>query len=302
MTSSTIDIVEAKSFPTLELLPKDRTILEQGAMVFRPFGLDEQGHTIRDLSGVSIRAVTVFLEKLVTSEGGASAGKKASEELCHLLNDRIKDPVYHVTPEFLRNPWNSYSYEFASYLYEFCERISGDPRFAFKAGAEKVSPIMLALTRPFSLSQIYTMFPYFGNKFTSGSVEFRVVEVTSSTAAVGMRFTDRTLRQFGPYRRRCACLVCQSAQGIMVAMADRIHGLTQAEAIETSCIGDDDEWCQWTIRWQEESRYRKRFWRVTSPLEQTRPTRLSSESVVGGERAQDARPSAETRVEHSHPV
>src|SRR5574337_1539943 len=140
MTSSTIDIVEAKSFPTLELLPKNRTILEQGAMVFRPFGLDEQGQTIRDLSGVSIRAVTVFLEKLVASEGGASAGKEASEELCRLLNDRIKDPVYHVTPEFLRNPWNSYSYEFTSYLYEFCERISGDPRFVFKAGAEKVSP------------------------------------------------------------------------------------------------------------------------------------------------------------------
>ncbi len=297
MTSSTLDIVEAKSFPNIKLLPKDRTILEQGAMVFRPFGLDEQGQTIRDLGGVSIRAVTVFLEKLVTSVGGASAGKEAVVKLCGLLNDRIKDPIYHVTPELLKNPWNSYSYEFTSYLYEFCEQISGDTRFAFKAGAEKVSPIMLALTRPFSLSQIYTMFPYFGNKFTSGSVEFRVVEVTSSTAAVGMRFTDRTLRQFGSYRRRCACLVCQSAQGIMVAMAHRIHGLSQAEAIETSCIGNDDEWCQWTIRWQEESRYRKRFWRATAPLEQTRPTRLSSESVASVENAPGAHASAAARVE-----
>lgn len=302
MTTGTLDIVEAKALPHVELLPKDRTILERGAMVFRPFGLDEQGHTIRDLSGVSIRAVTVFLEKLMTSERGASAGKEASEELCRLLNDRIKDPIYHVTPEFLRNPWNSYSYEFASYLYEFCERISGDPRFGFKAGAEKVSPIMLALTRPFSLSQIYTMFPYFGNKFTSGSVEFRVTEVTTSTAAVGMRFTDRTLRQFGPYRRRCAYLVCQSAQGIMVAMADRIHGLSHAEAIETSCIGDDDEWCEWTIRWQDERRYRKRFWRVTSPLEQPRPTRLSSGPSVSGESAQGAQPATATPVEASSHV
>ncbi|HWF59287.1 MAG TPA: GAF domain-containing protein [Nitrospira sp.] len=279
MTSSTLDIVETKSPPTIELLPKDRTILEQGAMVFRPFGLDEQGQTIRDLSGVSIRAVRVFLEKLMTSEGGASAGKEAVEELCRLLNDRIKDPVYHVTPELLKNPWNSYSYEFTSYLYELCERISGNSCFAFKAGAEKVSPIMLALTRPFSLSQIYTMFPYFGNKFTSGAVEFRVVEVTSSTAAVGMRFTDRTLLQFGPYRRRCAWLVCQSAQGIMVAMAERIHGRSQAEVIETSCIGHDDEWCQWTIQWQERSRFGKRFWRATSTLEQPRPL-LPSEGTL----------------------
>lgn len=82
----------------------------------------------------------------------------------------------------------------------------------------------------------------------------------------------------------------------MVAMAARIHGLSQAEAIETSCIGNDDDWCQWTIRWQEESRYRKRFWRAASPLEQTRPTRLSSESVVGIESPQAAHPSAATRV------
>lgn len=297
MTSSALDVVEAKSLPDIDLLPKDRTILEQGAMVFRPFGLDEQGHTIRDLSGVSIRAVTVFLEKLISSERGASAGKESVEELCRLLNDQIRDAVYHVTPEFLRNPWNSYSYEFTCYLYEFCERISGDPRFAFKAGAEKVSPIMLALTRPFSLSQIYTMFPYFGNKFTSGSVEFRVVEVTKDTAAVAMRFTDRTLRQFGPYRRRCACLVCQSAQGIMVAMADRIHGLSRAETIETSCIGNDDEWCQWTIRWQEEGGYRSRFWRAASPLEQVRPTLPSRTILAGTDREQDVPSTTARRVD-----
>jgi signal transduction histidine kinase len=303
MTSSTLDVIEAKSFPNIELLPKDRTILEQGAMVFRPFGLDEEGQTIRDLSGVSIRAVAVFLEKLVTSEGRASAGKEAIEELCRLLNDRIKDPIYHVTPEFLKNPWNSYSYEFSSYLYEFCEQISGDSHFAFKAGAEKLSPIMMALTRPFSLSQIFTMLPYFGNKFTSGSVEFRVVEVTSSTAAVAMRFTDRTLRQFGPYRRRCACLVCQSAQGIMVAMADRIQGMSHAKSIETSCIGNDDAWCQWTIRWQEEGGYGKRFWRMTSPLAQPRPILPSEKTALEGDSDQSADRATARRVEpptHAH--
>lgn len=93
MTSSTLDQVEVPPPPTIELFPKDRTILEQGAMVFRPFGLDEQGHTIRDLSGVSIRAVTVFLEKLIASERGELAGKEGVEELCRLLNDRIKNPV-----------------------------------------------------------------------------------------------------------------------------------------------------------------------------------------------------------------
>ena len=47
----------------IQLLPKDRTILEREVMEFRPFGLDEQGHRIRDLSGMSIRAIVVYLEK-----------------------------------------------------------------------------------------------------------------------------------------------------------------------------------------------------------------------------------------------
>ena len=51
MNSSMTDEVELKTQSALGLLPKDRTILERAVMEFRPFGLDEQGHTIRDLSG-----------------------------------------------------------------------------------------------------------------------------------------------------------------------------------------------------------------------------------------------------------
>jgi len=233
----------------IQLLPKDRTILEREVMEFRPFGLDEQGHRIRDLSGMSIKAVVVYLEQSIARERGASAGPQAVEDLCCLLNQRIKDPAYHVTPEFLKNAWNSYSYEFTAYLYEFCERMSGDPRFVFRAGMEKASSIMQVLARPFSLAQIYGMFPYFGNKFASGSVEFRVVEVTPTSATLAMNFSGRTLRQFGPYRRRCAYLMCQAAQGIMAAVPVRVHRLPPATLTELSCIANDDEWCQWAIRW-----------------------------------------------------
>jgi signal transduction histidine kinase len=219
-------------------------------MEFRPFGLDEQGHTIRDLSGMSIRAVVVYLETSQARERGASAGSQAVEDLCYLLNQRIKDPIYHVTPEFLKNAWNSYTYEFTAYLYEFCERMSGDPQFVFRGGMEKASPIMQVLARPFSLAQIYGMFPYFGNKFASGSVEFRVIEVTPASATLAMKFSDRTLRQFGPYRRRCAQLMCQAAQGIMAAVPVRVHSLPPATLTELSCIANDDEWCRWAIRWQ----------------------------------------------------
>ena len=184
------------------LLPKDHSILERKYMEFRPFGVDEYGDKIRDVTGMSVRATAIFLESCIAHHRGEAAGSQAAQDLCTLLNQRIKDPVYHVTPAFLKNAWNSYSNEFTAYLYEFCEQLSGDPRFVFRGGMEKASPIMQVLARPFSLSQIYGMFPYFGNKFASGSIECRVVGVTNRSATLAMRFADRTLRQYGPYRRR----------------------------------------------------------------------------------------------------
>ncbi|WP_455243985.1 ATP-binding protein [Petrachloros mirabilis] len=246
------------------LLPKDRSILEREYMEFRPFGVDEHGDKIRDVAGMSIRATAIFLESCVAHQMGEAAGSRAVQDLCTVLNQRIKDPVYHVTPAFLKNAWNSYSNEFTAYLYEFCERISGDPSFVFRGGMEKASPIMQVLARPFSLSQIYGMFPYFGNKFASGSIECRVVEVTRRSATLAMRFAERTLRQYGPYRRRCTYLMCQAAQGIMAAVPARVHGLPPATLIETSCIANDDAWCQWDITWNSEPSFGliRRMWRV----------------------------------------
>lgn len=277
------DEVELKTLADQELLPKDRTILEREFMEFRPFGLDEKGHTIRDLSGMSIKAVVVYLEKSLSLAGGVSAGTQAVEELCQLLNQRIKDPVYHVTSKLLKNAWNSYSYEFTAYLYEFCERLSGNPQLVFQGGMEKASSVMQVLARPFSLAQIYGMFPYFGNKFASGSVTFRVVEVTPTSATLAMKFSGRTLRQFGPYRRRCAHLMCQAAQGIMAAVPVRVHGLPPATLTDLSCIANDDEWCQWTIRWQAERQgtWHNRIWQMAAGQgEERRPYSHEQTQVV----------------------
>ena len=289
-----------------ELLLKDRTILERELMLFRPFGLDEQGQTIRDLSGMSIRAVVVYLEQSIARTKGTSAGAQAVEDLCLLLNQRIKDPVYHVTPRFLMNAWNSYSYEFTAYLYEFCERMSGDPRFLFRGGIEKASSIMQVLARPFSLAQIYSMFPYFGNKVASGSIEFRVIEVTPTSATLAMKFSDRTLRQFGPYRRRCAHLMCQAAQGIMAAVPVRVHGLSPATLTERSCIANDDEWCQWDIHWQVEGEgtWRQRLWRMVAGPGEGQPSETRSAVFSLREPAEDtpAQGSADDRGTEVLPI
>src|SRR5687768_7551416 len=122
-----------------ELLSKDHSILEKGFMEFRPFGVSPSGEKIREVSGTTVRAIVECLEEVVTGAKDSEAGSRAVEELCRLLNERIRDRAYHVTTKFLRNVWNSYSYEFVMFMAEFCRNISGDARFQFHVGKKFLS-------------------------------------------------------------------------------------------------------------------------------------------------------------------
>ncbi|MGH7230871.1 MAG: histidine kinase dimerization/phospho-acceptor domain-containing protein, partial [Nitrospiraceae bacterium] len=238
-----------------DLLSKDHRILEKRCMEFRPFGMDPYGRMIRDASGVKIRAYVDFLEQTVASAQGPAAGARAQEQLARLLNERIRDPAYHVTPAFLKNVWNSYSYEFLCFLGEFCKVISNDPQFPYKVGKEKlISPIIQTLGRPFSLPQIYRMFPHFGEKFAKGSLLFEVGTVTDRTAVLRMKCTDEVYRQFGPYRYGCVDLICQSSKGGLAAVPERVHSMPSATITDVSCMANGDEYCEWSITWSPQSR------------------------------------------------
>ncbi len=236
----------------MDLLSKDRRIIEKGSMEFRPFGVDPDGTRIRDVSGISIRSIVDYLEDCVARKEGN--GARAVEDLCRLLNERILDPAYHVTPDFLRNAWNSYSYEFVAFMREFGIVLSGDSRFNFNAGKERnVSPLLQILGRPFTLSQIYSMWPYFGQKYAKDSVIFSVGTVTDRSAVLKLQFTERTLRQFGPYAKRCAELVCQSAKGGLAMVPEKVHGLPLATVKDLTCMAEGDPCCEWEFTWTPRS-------------------------------------------------
>ena len=105
------------SDPVMELLSQDHTILERPFMEFRPFGVDDRGESIQDFAGLVIKDNVEYLEECVRKTRGEEADRVV-ENLARLLNERIRDSAYHVTPTFLKNVWNSYSYEFAAYLRE----------------------------------------------------------------------------------------------------------------------------------------------------------------------------------------
>ncbi|WP_447969541.1 ATP-binding protein [Nitrospira sp. M1] len=234
----------------MNFLSKEHTILEKGTMEFRPFGVDEKGEKIRDVTGIKVSAYVTHLEELAAKNRGSEAGPHASSELCTLLNERIPDPTYHVSPSFLKNIWNSYSYEFVCFLTEFCLLISQDPQFQIHVGKTKyISPIIQTLGRPFSVSQIYKMFPHFGQKFARGSILFEVGTVTEGTAILRMKYTDHVYQQFGAYRKRCADQICEVSKTALSVVPEHVHQLGHATVKDLQCIANGDEWCEWEFRW-----------------------------------------------------
>ena len=239
-------------------LPKSHRILEKGQMAFQPFGKDPDGHHIQDVSGVTVRANVEFLEELVARTKGRSAGTHAVANLIRLLNERILDTTYHITQDMLRNPWNGYSYEFVLFLAEFSVTLSEDENFHIKLGREKLlSPLVQILGRPFSLTQIYSMFPHFTEKFTKGSLCPEVVSLQNGMVMLRMKLSDRTTQQFGQYRNGCAERICQSGRNALAQIPSQMFHLHPAAVVESSCMADGADYCEWQFTWNTPP---SRFW------------------------------------------
>ena len=249
-----------------QLLPKSHRIIEKGLMEFRPFGKEVNGQRIQDVSGITVRANLEYLEDVVTHRAGREAGEKAIQDLVNLLNKRIPDPAFHVTADFLKNPWNSYSYEFVMFLNEFCLTLSDDPNFHFNLGRETIiSPIIQALGRPFSIIKIYKLWPYFVEKFTKGALLPQVVSVTNGTAVMRIQFSERTSHQFGAYFRGCAERICYTAKAGLAEVPARMFGLPPATIQDNSCMSDGADYCEWTFTWQPQE-VRSMVWPVAGLL------------------------------------
>ena len=237
------------------LLSKEHHITEKAAMEFQPFGQGPDGRTIYGLSGVVVKAVVEHLEDLVSQKHGADAGLRAVEELVRRLNARISDPAYHVTADFLKNPWNGYSSEFAAYNAQFCVDISEEPRFHFSMGKEKaISPIIQVLGRPFSVPQIYKMSAYFSQRYGKDSFLVDSISVSDRSAVLQMTFSDRICKHFGPYRRACAFLWCDAVKGYFTGVPEQFHNLPPAIVEDRRCLAEGDDYCEWVVTWSEHER------------------------------------------------
>ena len=234
-----------------ELLPKSHRILEKGQMEFRPFGREVNGEPIQDVSGLTVRANLEYMQQVVIAREGKKAGERTLQALVKALNECIRDEAYHVTDEFLKNPWNSYSYEFVMFLNEWCVKFSGDPDFHCNLGRHRMlSPIIQVLGRPFSLVQIYRLWPYFAEKFTKGALLPQIVSVANGRAIMRLQFSKRTSQQFGIYFRGCAERICQTVKSAIAEVPALMFGLEPATIQDCCCMSDGAEYCEWIFTWQ----------------------------------------------------
>jgi signal transduction histidine kinase len=233
-----------------EFFSKTHTILERPHMLFRPFGKEPNGETIRDLSGVSIRANVEYLEEAVSRVHGAEAGKQAVEKLVTRLNERIPDHAYHVTADFLKNPWTGYSNEFVAYLVELCVELSGDPEFQFNMGRKNlISPIIQTLMRPFSTQLIFKAAARWVQHYNKNSYKLDTLHIDDHSAIMRMTLTQRACQHFGPYRKACGKVWCNALKIGIKMVPKMVHNHPEAIMKDIRCIAEGDEFCEWEVTW-----------------------------------------------------
>ena len=228
-------------------------------MEFQPFGRTADGKRIDDVSGVSMRVYIDCLEEIFTHKKSREAAKHAVEELVRLLNERISDPTYHVTPAFLKTIWNSYSHEFSLYLTTFCSILAEDPDFHLRVGQKTIHPLIQALGRPFSVQQIFKMCAHFGGKYVK-AIRFDPIQVERNHAIIRITFSENSLRQFGQYRKACVAEICATIKSACSTIPEAVHDLLPARVNDRTCVANGDPYCEWDITWNSEQSGSLRWW------------------------------------------
>ena len=145
------------------------------------------------------------------------------------------------------------------FLAEFSVQLSMQDNFHFNLGREKfLSPIIRILGRPFSITQIYRLFPYFVEKFTKGALKPEVVSVTNGHAVMRLQFAQSTITQFGPYLRGCAERICQTTKATIAEVPARMFGKPASRIQDSCCIAEGAPYCEWIFTWEPQ---RQPLWR-----------------------------------------
>jgi PAS domain S-box-containing protein len=233
-----------------------------------PFGADKDGRPIRQMTGAGMmgairqlqgcvarrkeRELPASLDAEARQAAIAQAQSDALDELIARLNTVIPDPRYAVTREYLLDPSHYYSHEFNLFVNEFARAICGEPAFHFHRGQKSIPPALMALVRPLSLRQIYSLVPRLVARVTEA--DFQVIGTTHNSAVIRW-LPARQLAMLPPdLRLRYLAMACQAYQGVFAAVPRERAGLPLARIREQACAVHGDAYCQWEFTWDAPER------------------------------------------------
>ena len=246
----------------------------------RPFGVDYDGQPIRDGTGRVIAGAIRHLMDVVARNATANAPSglsssdldarveaaqsDAMDRLVEMLNDAIGDERYHVTPSYLLDESNNYSYEFRLFLADYCRVISGDPDFFFHQGQHSIVPALIHLARPLGIQRTFAVLP----RMTAKAVhtDLRVVETTPTSAVIRWYGADQAARVPEQHRLAYIRYACQVYQGTFSSAPNVIFGLPPGKVTQTSCQADGAEYCEWEFTWQPSVGPRIPIWWVAGGI------------------------------------
>ena len=230
----------------------------------RPFGRDEHGEPIAHGSGRIVVGAVRYLQAVV----GRQAEREAPEamdpdevaalverartdvldRLVAMLNAAIEDERYHLTPAYLLNESNSYSYEFRLFVAEYCRILSGDPDFFLNEGRRSIPNAIIQLSRPIGIRQTYAILPRFAAKYVK--TELRVVR-TDERSAIVRWYAGSQLALVPPeLHHRYVDYACQAYRGTFASIPLVGFGQPAANVRQSACQLHGDEYCEWEFTWE----------------------------------------------------
>ena len=230
----------------------------------RPFGRDEHGEPIAHGSGRIVVGAVRYLQALAggRAEHEAPEGLDPQEaaalveearadvldRLIAMLNDAIDDERYHLTPAYLLNESNSYSYEFRLFVAEYCRILSGDPDFFLNQGRRSIPNAIVQLSRPLGIRQTYAVLPRFAARYVK--TELRVVR-TDDRSAVVRWYAGSQLADVPPdLHHRYVDYACQTYRGTFASIPLVAFGRQAAVVRQLACQVHGDEYCEWEFSWE----------------------------------------------------
>jgi PAS domain S-box-containing protein len=235
-------------------------------MTGRPFGLDEAGQPIRDIAGLGLRGLLRFVRECAAERAAAALPPdlSARDREAHLvaaraavmtalterLNAAILDPAYHVTPAYLEQPNNHYSFEFILYLLDAAEALTGAPDFFFVAGTHLHYPEGRLLRGMVDINQFLRLLITAGRWVSQRPASLRLITSEANSAVIRWN-ADPQLPGVPPHlQARFKHVMCRALQGHLATIPEYYFGQPRAQVFETQCQTHGQPDCEWKLVWR----------------------------------------------------